>query len=70
VRIVILSLEFLLFLFTFVDNKFNRASIPKRSKKGTKEENKATGRLVAKGGTTAVGQPCSRGQGVRMASLS
>jgi len=40
---IIQPLEFLLILFTFIGNKYNRATIAKKTKERIKEENKATG---------------------------
>ena len=45
-RIVALCLRFLLVLFTFAGNKFNRASAVKMTKRGTKGEKKAARRRL------------------------
>jgi len=68
--VIIKSLGFLLVLFTFIGNKFNQASAAKKRKRSTKEENKVARRQVDEGGTMAVRQPYSQGQGVATASLS
>jgi len=39
-------LGFLIILFTFIGNNFDQASIAKRSKRGSKDENKAWRQLA------------------------